>query len=131
MPQFTVTNFLGTKNFGPLNVPVDLTGALFSMDGALMTDPAMEGSLQMDFSLDNGATWASTDPSIDTNPFPVIMTFQGGAMTIAKPGKPSVPIPAYYINCVFPHPELTTRQLRAQLIVSGVPLTTTATLQAA
>lgn len=125
MPQFAVTNFLGTRNFGPINVPQGITNALFSMDGAGMTDPAMQGSLQMDFSIDNGATWASANPSIDTNPFPVLMTFQGGAKD-----KNGQPIPAYHIACRFPHPELTTRQLRAQLIVSGVPLTTTATLTA-
>lgn len=124
MPQFSVTNFTGTKNFGPISVPQLLVNAMFSMDAAGMTDPAMQGSLQMDFSLD-GVTWASANPSIDTNPFPVLMTFQGGAKD-----KNNLPIPAYHIACVFPHPELTTRQLRAQLIVSGVPLTTTATLTA-
>lgn len=126
MPQFTVTNFTGTQNFGPINVPQGIENALFSLDAALMTNPLMQGSLQMDLSIDNGATWASTDRTIATNPFPVIMTFQGGALT-----KLGQPIPAYNIACRFPHPEFATRQLRAQLIVSGVPLTTTATLTAA
>jgi len=126
MPQFAVTNFLGTKNFGPINVPVNLTGALFSMDAANMTDPAMQGSLQMDLSLDNGVTWASTNRGPETDPFPVLMTFVGGAKD-----RHGNPVTAYDIQCSFPHPELSTRQLRAQLIVSGVPLTTTATLTAA
>jgi hypothetical protein len=120
MPQFAVTNFLGTRNFGPINVPQAVTDALFSLDAALMTDPAMQGSVQMDLSLDGGATWASTNRGPDTDPFPVIMTFQGGAKMI----------PAYNVECHFPHPELATRQLRAQLIISGAPLTTTATLSA-
>lgn len=123
MPQFAVTNFTGSRNFGPINVPQGITNALFSLDAASMTDPAMQGSLQMDLSLDGGVTWASQNRGPNTNPFPVIMEFIGGAK-----GKGGVPIPAYVLNCLFPHPELTTRQLRAQLIVSGVPLTTTATL---
>lgn len=126
MPQFSVTNFTGTKNFGPISVPQGLVNALFSMDAAGMTDPAMQGSLQMDLSLDDGVTWASTNRTIDTDPFPVLMTFQGGAKN-----RQGNPIPAYRIECRFPHPEFTTRQLRAQLIVSGAPLTTTATLSAA
>jgi hypothetical protein len=126
MPQFTVTNFTGTQNFGPINVPQGISNALFSMDATNMTNPAMQGSLQMDLSLDNGVTWASTSRTVDTNPFPVLMTFAGGAKT-----KTGQPIPEYNIACVFPHPELATRQLRAQLIVSGVPLTSTATLTAA
>lgn len=123
MPQFTVTNFLGTRTFGPINVPQGLTRALFSMSAENMTDPAMSGSLEMDLSIDNGVTWASNNLSIDTNPFPVTMEFVGGALD-----KHGVPLAAYDIMCDFPHPELTTRQLRARLIVQGVPLTSTATL---
>jgi hypothetical protein len=123
MPQFAVTNFLGTKNFGPINVPQGLTGALFSMDGTNMTDPAMHGSLQMDISLDGGVTWASTNRGPETNPYPVIMEFVGG--TKDKNGNP---VARYDRACVFPHPELATRQLRSQLVVAGAPLTTTATL---
>jgi len=129
--QFPITNFLGTQAFGPVNVPAGLTRATIALDGTNMTDPAMLGSLTLDLSLDSGVTWASDNPSIDTNPFPCVMTFQGGAMTVAKPGKPSVPLPFYDLNCDIPHSELTTRRVKGVLTVAGVALTTTATLTTA
>jgi hypothetical protein len=125
MPQFTVTDFVGTRNFGPINIPQGISQATFSLDAALMTDPAMQGSLQMDLSLDSGATWAFSSRGPETDPFPVKMEFVGGALD-----KHNLPIPEYLISLTIPHPELATRQLRSQLIVSGAPLTTTATLTA-
>lgn len=128
MASFQITNFLGTQAFGPQNVPANLTRAQIALDGTNMTDPAMQGSLMLDVSLDGGVTWASQNPSADTGAFPCAMTFQGGAMTTAKPGKPSVPIPFYDLSCDIPHPELSTRRVKGSLTVSGVALTTTATL---
>lgn len=126
MPQFTVTNFQGTRNFGPINVPQGISGAKISLDGSTMLDPALRGSLQMDISLDNGVTWSSQQPGPDTNPFPVLVDFLGG-----QTDKYGNPVAAYDRTCEMPHPELTTRQLRAQLVNnSGVPLNTTATLTA-
>lgn len=126
MPQFTVTALLGTRNFGPINVPAGIATAKIALDAATMTDPAMTGSLQLDLSLDSGVTWAFSSRGPQTDPFPVLMTFQGGAVD-----KHGLPIPEYNLVVTFPHPELSTRQLRAQLIVAGMALTTTCTLTAA
>lgn len=125
MAQFTITNFLGTRTVGPVSVPLGVTHALITLSAENMIDPAMTGSVQLDLSLDSGATWASTSRGPATDPFPVTMTFQGG--TLDKHG---VPVLVYDLNASFPHPEISTRQVQATLTVAGVPLTSTCTLTA-
>lgn len=113
----------GTYNLGPASIPAGLSGVTLSLDGTNMTNPALQVSISLDLSLDGGLTWASTNPSSATNPFPVAMTLAGGAKD-----KSGNPLAAYTLTCPIPGSGMTGRQIRATIIVSGQSLVTQGTL---
>lgn len=125
MAQFPV-NFAATgqpQALPVVNVPNGATQAVLSLDGATMTDPAMHASVTLDFSVDNGATFASQNPGPATNPYPVTMEIQGG--TKDKHGNP---LPSYDLGVPLPSPQLTTRKITGSVTVTGAALNTTGTL---
>ena len=48
---------LGTRNFGPIAVPDDVTVCSLSIDRTQWTNPAAALSAQLETSVDGGATW--------------------------------------------------------------------------
>lgn len=48
---------LGTRNFGPIAVPDDVTVCSLSIDRTQWTNPAAALSAQLEISVDGGATW--------------------------------------------------------------------------
>ena len=123
MAQFPIRQRPGTQILPTANVPNGATQALITLDGSTMTDPALFFSLTLDFSIDDGATWASTNRGPGTDPYPVTAEMQGGSKD-----KHGNPIASYDIQVVLPSPDLTTRKVRGSVTVSGATLNTTATL---
>lgn len=127
MPTFTVlpngTYPIGTRNLGPTSIPTGLTKAVLSLAGGAMTDPALTVTLQLDLSIDGGATWASTNRGPATDPYPTSSTIRGGG-TRPRGGAQT----EYIIGAVLPDPTNPGRQMRGTLTIAGTPLTTTGTL---
>jgi len=48
---------LGTRNFGPIAVPDDVTVCTLAFDRSQWTNPAAALSAQLEISVDGGATW--------------------------------------------------------------------------
>lgn len=48
---------LGTRNFGPIAVPDDVTACTLAFDRSKWTNPAATLSAQLETSVDGGATW--------------------------------------------------------------------------
>lgn len=119
-----ISNFIGTRSIPARSIPDAIQTLNLSLDGTNMTDPALQVALTVDFSPDGGATWASTSPGPAVNPFPVVVTFQGGATD-----KHGVPLSTYFWESP-PIPQGSARELQATLVVSGAHLTTTATITA-
>lgn len=117
------TYAIGTRNLGPASVPQNLTLAKLALDGASMTNPALHVELTLDFSLDGGTTWASTTPSRATDPYPLGITLDGGALD--KSGNPRA---EYFVNAPLPDPTNPNRRIRGVVTIAGTPLTTTGTL---
>lgn len=115
------TYAIGTRTLGPANVPLGVTAIELALDGAAMTDPALHVAITLDLSLDGGATWNDPHPAVD--PFPVGMTLDGGAKN-----RQGDPLAAYTIGTSLPDPTNPNRRVRATVVISGTPLTTSGTL---
>lgn len=121
LPQGTYP--IGTRTLGPANVPQGVSSVELQLDGTQMTDPALHLTVGLDLSLDGGATWASTNPGVATDPFPVAMETQGGSKT-----RTGAPVPIYNLGTNIPSPSSSTRQIKATVTITGTPLTTKGTL---
>jgi hypothetical protein len=120
LPQGTYA--IGTRVLGPATVPLGLTSVELVLDGAAMTDPALQVTLVIDLSLDGGVTWNSPHPDVD--PFPIGATFVGGATNEHGGG----PLDFYRRGVDFPQPTNAARQIKATITIAGTPLTTKGTL---
>lgn len=110
----------GSHAFGPVSVPQGVKLVGLSLDRSAWSDPAMRMRLQIELSLDGGATW--NDPA--ANPFPIGAEFAGGAL-LNRDGSPQVV--AMLGNTQVPASESTTRMVRGTL-VNNLPMTTSGTL---
>ena len=121
LPQGTYA--IGTRAFGPAALAQGLTTVELALDGSAMLDPALQLTVQLDLSLDNGVTWASTNRGPSTDPFPVTIETRGGSKD--RFGNPRA---TYTLATTLPQPQLATRQVRGTLTIAGTPLTTSGTL---
>jgi len=123
LPQGTYP--VGSRTLGPAAIPTGVTSASLALDGTAMTNAALSLSLTLDLSLDGGVTWASTSPSQATDPFPVnVPDMRGGQLDRTGAARAT-----YYISVWgIPAPTNPNRQVRAQVTISGVSLTTKGTL---
>lgn len=122
LPQGTYP--IGTRILGPAPLAQGVTTFTLALDGAAMTDPALRVRLDVDLSLDGGATWAADAPGPTFNPFPLFMTLSGGATDRA-----GNPLPTYFLSSTqIPAPASSTRRIRATVTIAGAPLTTAGTL---
>jgi len=116
MPTSTIipqgTYPVGTRSFGPANVPSGLTTGVIAFDRTAWSDPAVTLDLFLEFSIDNGATWA----------FPAGMGAEGG---VAR-DKNGVVQTVSTLGFVFP--DGPTRKVQGTITIAGGPLTTNATL---
>lgn len=112
---------VGTRVLGPANVPVGTSEIELSLDGAAMTDPALHVAITLDLSLDSGVTWNNPHPQAD--PFPVGMTLDGGAKN-----RQGGALARYTIGTFLPDSTNPNRRVRATVVISGTPLTTSGTL---
>jgi hypothetical protein len=122
LPQGTYP--IGTRMLGPASIPQSVSAFKLALDGMAMTDPALRVRLDIDLSLDNGATWASAQPGPTFNPYPLFMTLSGGATNRA-----GQPLAEYFLsNDQIPSPASMARQVKATVTIAGAPLTTKGTL---
>lgn len=119
-----INNVSGTRSIPARNLPQSFDTLRFTLDGSTITDPAMHAALTIDFSPDGGVTWASEHPGPTMNPYPVVWEFAGG-MTDRQG---NLIVDLFYETP--PIPDGATRQVRGSLVVTGAPLTTTATITA-
>lgn len=120
---FPISNFgPGSQTLPSKAVPDADSQVTLALDRSTMTDPALVVDLTIDFSPDGGVTWASTSPGPEMGGFPAGAEILGGTF-FNKDG--SV---ATTSSRIFPFPAGTNRMVRGNVVVSGAPLTTTATL---
>lgn len=113
---------IGTTPVGPANLPTGVTSIELTLDGAQMHDPALHVEIKMDISLDNGATW--NNPPASCVPFPCAMTLDGGARD-----RSGNFLAEYMLGTDgIPQPSNSQRKMRAFLIISGTPLTTSGSI---
>jgi len=117
MPSITLiplnTYAPGTYNLGPATLNSSYSKLSMVCDGALLSNPATQISLMVDLSLDSGITWASEDPTPATNPFPVTITSQGGALD--PQGNPINPS----FSCMIPGVGKSNRRAKGILIITN------------
>lgn len=122
-----INHVLGTRQIPARNIPQSLNALTITLDGSTITDPATLATITVDFSPD-GVLWATEAVSEADKaacvPFPVVWSFQG-EMT----DKHGALITDLNVSAG-PFPDGTTRQVRGSLVVTGVALTTTATITA-
>lgn len=97
---------LGTRNFGPIAVPDDVTVCSLSIDRTQWTNPAAALSAQLETSVDGGATWQAW----------VGLTSVGSADATMATTSMSRALPAG-----------TGRQIRGNYVVTGVRFRSTVT----
>lgn len=97
---------LGTRNFGPIAVPDDVTVCSLSIDRTQWTNPAAALSAQLETSVDGGATWQAW----------VGLTSVGSADATMATTFMSQALPAG-----------TGRQIRGNYVVTGVRFRSTVT----
>lgn len=97
---------LGTRNFGPIAVPDDVTVCSLSIDRTQWTNPAAALSAQLETSVDGGATWQAW----------VGLTSVGSADAAMATTSMSRALPAG-----------TGRQIRGNYVVTGVRFRSTVT----
>jgi len=118
---FPINNFLGTQNIPVFAIPDGSVGISLNLDGSTMLDPVCKIVLTLDFSPDGGVTWSTISPGPATNPFPVV-----AEITCGVKNRQGNPLPVYNVSALFPPG--TNRSIRGSVVVTGAPLTTTATL---
>lgn len=119
-----INNFLGTFTSPAVAIPDGAVRGEITVSGAAIADPNLRMSIALDFSPDGGATWSSTSPGRNMDPFPTIATFSGGS--IDKHGNP---ITLFDVSNAFPPG--TNRMIRGTFIVDGVALTGTGAINVA
>jgi hypothetical protein len=97
---------LGTRNFGPIAVPDDVTVCSLSINRTQWTNPAAALSAQLEISVDGGATWQAW----------VGLTSVGSADATMATTSMSRALPAG-----------TGRQIRGNYVVTGVRFRSTVT----
>lgn len=122
LPQGTYP--VGSRTLGPSPIAQGISKLSLQLDATAMTDPALIIDMTLDFSPDGGVHWASVAPGFSTDPFPITVKMIGGMRD-----KNGNPLTIYHVTVSnIPSQELTTRQMRAFVTISGVPLTTQGSL---
>lgn len=123
-PETTVDLIDGLV-ISPFVIPDDIDTIRFSLEGSTLLDKNIFLKLKIDFSLNNGKTWASEEPGPNVNPFPVEIIFQGGDIdrssldSIAK----KLPLLEYFWNSPV-IPEGKGRMVKGNINVLGTKLST-------
>lgn len=118
-PHGTMT--VGSHQIGPISVPQSVSAFTLALARAEWV-AGVTLSMNVDLSLDGGATW--NEPAESVVPFPLGLTAEGG-VALDKNGIPYV---ATTLSAQVPNPGSATRQVRATVVVAGGPLVTIGTL---
>lgn len=116
-----LNNRTGSITTPSANIPDAVSRGEIVITGASVNDTTVRLSASIDFSNDGGVTWASTSPGPDKNPFPVIVTCEGGPTT-----PKGQPLTQFDISA--PFPPGTNRKVRGTFIFDGNPFTGSAAI---